>query len=468
MPTNLVVAWKSLHQNRLQTALTLVGMSVGVAMVIIVAGLGGGAQARIEAQLESAGPTQITVRAGNFTPAAIVESGEQDSSGGEPSEGAQGVFDDNDPNLRPKGTEGPRTQRSPAPPLTDREYAVIEAVPSIRLTTASVTGNIRVDEGSGTLARIVRLEGFASGSPDMRAWKLTEGRYPDAGEQASGAAVALVTKTAAARLFPPGTALRGSRVVVGGVSIEVTGILGDSSGAEASVVPAVYVPIRLAQRLLQRDSIDVITVRTTSVAATTQVARELRERLRVARGLPSDTLDDFRVETQSVAAMPLGGGDPRMARAVHANAVGFEQASYEEMARSMRQAGRTLALLLAGAAGVSLLVGGIGVMNIMLVSVASRTREIGLRMAMGARGRDVQAQFLAEAVCLALVGGLVGLGLGTAGLSIAEHGLHWATAVSPVMFVIALLLAALTGVAFGLGPARRAAALDPVVALRAE
>jgi len=107
-------------------------------------------------------------------------------------------------------------------------------------------------------------------------------------------------------------------------------------------------------------------------------------------------------------------------------------------------------------------------MNIMLVSVAARTREIGLRMAMGARTGDVLTQFLVEAVTLAALSGLIGLVLGTCGLMVARYGLHWATAVSPGMLLFAVLMAAATGVAFGFGPARRAAVLDPVIALRAE
>lgn len=468
MPTPLLVAWKSLHQNRLQTLLTLIGMSVGVAMVVIVAGLGGGAQARIEAQLESAGPTQVTVRAGNYTPAAIVSSGDQDSSGGEPSEGAQGILDENDPNLRPRGHDGPKKQRSPAPPLGDAEVRVITArVAQVRAVAPSIEGNVRVDEAATTTARIVRVQGFAETWPEMQSWKVTEGRLPTADEHVRGASVAVVTRAAGTRLFGA-TPLVGQVLPLGGHQVAVVGVVDDTAPSGALVVPPVSVPLSLARRLLARDTYDTIVVRSTSVAATTAVARSIRQQLRTLRRVPDDTLDDFRVETQSVAALPLGGGDPRMARAVHANAVGFEQASYEEMARSMRQAGRTLALLLAGAAAVSLVVGGIGVMNIMLVSVASRTREIGLRMAMGARAGDVLLQFLVEAVSLASLGGLIGLGLGLAGLAVAEHGLRWATAVSPLMFVVALLLAAVTGVAFGLGPARRAAALDPVVALRSE
>jgi putative ABC transport system permease protein len=198
------------------------------------------------------------------------------------------------------------------------------------------------------------------------------------------------------------------------------------------------------------------------------VAADIKAKLRNVRGLSQDTIEDFRVETQSLSAMPGMGLDPRLARAVHSNVAGFEQAAWEEMARSMRQAGRTFTLLLAAAAAVSLVVGGIGVMNIMLVSVSARTREIGLRMAVGARTTDVMTQFLVEAVTLAALGGLVGLALGSVGLLVAKHGLHWATAISPTMLLLAVAMAALTGAAFGYGPARRAAVLDPVIALRAE
>ena len=146
------------------------------------------------------------------------------------------------------------------------------------------------------------------------------------------------------------------------------------------------------------------------------------------------------METRATRPFPHGLG-PRLARAVHSNSKGFEEASWVEMAKSLRQAGRTFTYLLASAAAVSLLVGGIGVMNIMLVSVAARTREIGLRMALGARTKDVMTQFLVEAVTLAGLGGVIGLALGIAGLFITEYGFHWATAVSPIMLVVAVAMA---------------------------
>ncbi len=500
---NLRIALRALTQNTLQALLTLCGMSVGVAMVVIVAGLGEGAQATIEAQLESAGPTEITIRAGNFVPAAVITTGEQDSSGGEPGEGSQSVFDAQSSHTRPHApAPSAMKQRTPAPPLGDAELRVVRtSVASVRAVAAGVEGNVRVADDAAPAAaayalpapavRVVRVHGVARAWPEMRGWKMLAGRAIEPKEYDSAAPVALLTPGAARRLWPDAGAAAGraasdaaetsaiaalalNRVLrMATRDVRIVGILrpsgsGSDAESETAVVPSVYMPLGVAQELLGRRTFDTIAVRTSSVAATTAVAKQIRARLRDARGLPVDTLDDFRVDTQSLSAMPGRGMDPRLARAVHANVAGFEQASYEEISKSLRQAGRTLTLLLVSAAAVSLIVGGIGVMNIMLVSVAARTREIGLRMAMGARTIDVLTQFLSEAVVLASLGGLAGLALGSAGLAVARYGLRWSTAISPGMLLLALSVAALTGVAFGLGPARRAAALEPVVALRCE
>jgi putative ABC transport system permease protein len=464
---NLLIALKALAANRLQALLTLCGMSVGIAMVVVVAGLGRGAQSSIEAQLEEAGPTVITIRAGNFVPAAIVPNGEQDSSGGEPGEASESALDVNVPTVRRHQPAGrPARHRSPAPPLGMAERtAAADGLPGVKSVAASVEGNARRDDGGG----VVRVHGIEAAWPEIKGWKLHEGRLFDATDYERGAEAAIVMPAARRRLWPRESVVVGRTVTVAGRALRIVGVVDTAApSAETPVVPSIYVPLRVAQAVLARRSLDAITVQTTSVAETTRVAVALKARLRDTRRLPADTFDDFRVDTQTRSAFTGRGMDPRLARAVAGNIAGFEQASYEEIARSLRQAGRTMTLLLVGAAAVSLVVGGIGVMNIMLVSVTSRTREIGLRMAMGARTADVLVQFLGEAVALASTGGAMGLAIGAGGLAAAREGLHWATAVSPGMFLLALGVAALTGVAFGFGPARRAAALDPVVALRAE
>ncbi|WP_420141817.1 ABC transporter permease [Sphingomonas sp.] len=483
MLTNIRMALKALAQNKLQALLTLLGMSVGVAMVVIVSGLGRGAQLRIESQIESAGPTRITVRSGNFVPSAIDTGGQQDSGGGEPSEGsmpAGGGEDGMDmPDVEKDAAASDarrriravrRTQyKSPPTPLSSAEITLIRNMPGVRAAAGEVSGNASLDPAANLPVATLRLAGFDPAWPDMTGWKLVEGRLPSTREHESGALVMLVTRAVGHQLWPSAATPVGQTAALGGSMVRVVGLI-DAAGdtGAGTIVPTVHVPNGIAQRLLRRNAYDAITVRTASIGVTSGVARDLGERLRVLHRLPENMANDFRIETQSNAALPMMGSDPRLARAVHSNSKEFEQASWEEMAKSLRRAGRTFTYLLASAAAVSLLVGGIGVMNIMLVSVAARTREIGLRMALGARTRDVMLQFLVEAVTLAALGGLIGLVLGGVGLFVTEHGFHWATAVSPVMLVVAVAMAAITGVVFGLGPARRAAQLDPVIALRSE
>ncbi len=479
MGINLHMALRALLQNQLQTALTLCGMSVGVAMVVVVSGLGLGAQQRIEDQIESAGPTLITVRAGNYRPAAIVTSGQQDSSGGEPPEGTGSEESWNsweEAESAAVAREQARAKtpvmdkyRTPADPLDSAELALIDGqVANVRAVAGTLSGNVTLDAGTGLPVRITRVAGFGEAWPEIRGWDLLAGRLPTASEHAAGAPLLLVSHDVAARLWPAGDAL-GQQLGLKGQTLTVVGVIRDTQGDGSSViVPTIHLPLAMAQRLLGRSTYDEIIVRSASVGTTTQVAADIKLALRQLHALPDDTLDDFRVESQSVSAMPSMGMDPRLARAVHSNVVEFEQESWEEMAKSLRQAGRTFTLLLAAAAAVSLVVGGIGVMNIMLVSVAARTREIGLRMALGARMQDVMLQFLVEAVVLAAIGGLLGLLLGAGGLLVAEYGLAWATAISPTMLLAAIAMAVSTGVIFGYSPARRAASLDPVVALKAE
>jgi ABC-type antimicrobial peptide transport system permease subunit len=157
-----------------------------------------------------------------------------------------------------------------------------------------------------------------------------------------------------------------------------------------------------------------------------------------------------------------------VARAITGNAPGLEQLTLEQLSRTLERASRTMTLLLASVAGVSLVVGGIGIMNIMLLSVTERTREIGLRMAIGARSRDVLTQFLAEAVTLSVVGGVVGVVLAVVAASAVERLLRWSADVSVGAVSIALLVAGAVGVFFGIYPARQAARLDPIDALRYE
>lgn len=478
MFTNVQLALRSLLQNRLQAALTLSGMSIGIAMVLVVSGLGLGAQRQIETHIESAGPTLITIRSGNFRPVALATAGQQDSSGGELAEGTFGEAGFGDMSFeenaamraaRERATRPKKSKvRSPALPLRPAELKLVsEEIPDVRAAAGSITGNVNVQNSPTRLVRTVRVHGFQPAWPEMEGWKLVDGRYISEREHDSGANLMLVSPTVARRLWPESTAI-GQTLRLDNQDFSIVGLIETGADDPAAIVPSVHIPMATAMDILDRDDFDSISVRSASVAKTTEVAAAIRDAMRELRQLPDEYLDDFRVDTQSLSAMPGQGMDPRLARAVHANIIQFEQASWEEMATSLRQAGRTFTYLLSGAAAVSLLVGGIGVMNIMLVSVTARTREIGLRMALGARMRDVLMQFMVEAVTLAALGGLLGLSVGAVGLYAARHLLNWTTAISPLMLLIAIAMAALTGVIFGYGPARRAAEMDPVVALKAE
>jgi putative ABC transport system permease protein len=470
---------RSLLRNRLQASLTLIGMGTGVAMVVIVSGLGLGAHRKIEAQLQSAGPTLITIRSGNFTPAGASSSGQEDGSGGEVGQGGGalavgdggGPVDLNAANPNISATRH-RIRKSrfhtPATPLGDAEVRLAAGMSDVTAVAASIGGNVSLSQDAGTLMRVVHLNGFQSSWPDMQGWKLASGRWITDSEQHNGAAVALLPVGAAARLWPNAATPLGQTLKFSGQAMTVVGTFTARDIDTQAVIPQVYTDLVQARTLLARNDYDSITVRAGAIERISELAARIGSSLRELHQLSPDTFDDFSVQTQSASAMKGMGTSPGTVRSVHSNIANLDQASYEQMARSLRKAGQTFSLLLAGGAAVSLLVGGIGVMNIMLVSVSARTREIGLRMAVGARTRDVLAQFLSEAMMLATLGGLLGVLLGTAGLTAVSHALHWATAISPLMLVLALLMATITGLVFGYGPARRGAVLDPVIALRSE
>jgi putative ABC transport system permease protein len=471
---------RSLLRNRLQASLTLIGMSVGVAMVVIVSGLGLGAHQKIEAQLQSAGPTLITIRSGNFTPAGASSTGQEDGGGGEVGQGggAMSVGDGGggsdlsaaNPNVQAARRAIKMSRfHSPATALGEAEVRIVSGIRDATAVVAFMEGNVSLAPDAGTLMHVAHVNGFQSSWPDMQGWKLASGRWISDSEQRDGAAVAVLPVGAADRLWPNAATPLGQVLKFNNRTLTVVGTFTSTHDTDTqAVIPQVYTNLAQARALLGRDDYDAITVRAGAVDVMSALAARISASLRKLHNLSADTFDDFSVRTQSASAMKGMGVSPSTVRSVHSNMFNLDLVSYEQMARSLRKAGQTFNLLLAGGAVISLLVGGIGVMNIMLVSVTSRTREIGLRMAVGARTRDVLVQFLAEAIMLATVGGLLGILLGSVGLATLSHTLHWATVVSPTMLVLALLMAVITGVAFGYGPAHRGAILDPVIALRSE
>src|SRR5262249_30225751 len=178
--------------------------------------------------------------------------------------------------------------------------------------------------------------------------------------------------------------------------------------------------------------------------------------------------DDFTVTTQARQVLAKGGLRPEVARAVVGNVGGFEKVTLEQLGKTLDRASRTMTALLAGIAAVSLLVGGIGIMNIMLLSVTERTREIGIRRAVGARARDVRAQFVLEAVALSLLGAGAGIVVGSAASIAISQYFRWSTTVSVSAVLLSVGVAGAVGIFFGWYPAKQAAALDPIESLRYE
>ena len=227
-------------------------------------------------------------------------------------------------------------------------------------------------------------------------------------------------------------------------------------------------PFTTVHRLLNVTNLNDITITASSTGDVTRISKDVTEKLRVRHGIGLAMPDDFTVATQARQALANGGLRPDVARAVVGNVAGLEKVTLEQLAKTLERASRTMTALLASIAGVSLLVGGIGIMNIMLLSVTERTREIGVRRAVGARARDVRRQFVAEAVTLSLVGGLAGILLGLAASLTIAQVLRWSTTVSAGAVVLSFGIAALVGVFFGWYPARQAARLDPIQSLRYE
>lgn len=483
-------AMKALGRNRLQTGLTMLGITVGVATVLAMLAVGAGAQRSIEQQVRAAGLNQITIRAGNWRP-KLEESGDPIAHQGDARESLRHPLDrwrgdvvpiafhpEDDP--MEKHDHPTARQRlgdleaglGSAATMTFDDAEAIRKVPGVQYVAGGIHENIRVhfDEKRW----FTRMHGTDVMMPSIkRAWTFTSGRFFTQREQNRAAQVVVVGQVVADRLFGAGVNPVGREVTLWNQPFEVVGAI---TSATWVVQPApgddqfdaVYMPYTTTQRLLNLSKLNDITVTAASSGDISRLSREITKLLRVRHGIGDDDADDFTLITQAAKALTTGGLPPSVARVVASNVAELEKVTLEQLALTMEAASRTMTWLLAAVAAVSLLVGGIGIMNITLLSVTERTREIGLRMAVGARGRDVMRQFLLEAVVISAAGGLVGIIVGVAASVGISRTLQWATVVSPASVVLAFGVAAAIGVFFGWYPALRASQLDPIVALRRE
>ena len=401
-------AAEALFSNPMRSLLTMLGIIIGVASVMVMMSIGEGAKAQIDKQISSVGTNVLTLMPGNM------------NRGGRNQGGGSGR------------------------PFAESDVAAVAELPFVKAATGvlSQSANAVSEEANW----VTNIQGGDASFFEVNNWAVTEGRKFTAQEVQSGAAVAVLGKTAAANLFPDGRAI-GQRIRVNSVPIEVIGILeskGQSGGGGMG---------------MDRDDTMVGPlgmVRNRITGGNRQVSRHVsRIQVLVQEGYEVlDAQEDITTLMRERRKIQPGEQD------------NFAVVNFADMIKQRAATTETMSMLLAFTAAVSLIVGGVGVMNIMLVSVTERTREIGLRMAIGARGGDILLQFLFEAIALCTLGGLIGMAMGWVGVFAYAQIANSPMVVSPIIIATALGAAASVGLIFGFFPARRAAQLDPIQALR--
>ncbi|MGQ0735099.1 MAG: ABC transporter permease [Acidobacteriota bacterium] len=356
--------------------------------------------------------------------------------------------------------------------LSFADAEAIRDVPGVQYVACGVHANARVHLDKKRW--FTRMHGTDLHLLDIkRTWTLTSGRFFTEREQERAEQVMVLGQVVAEKLFGLGAQPIGQTVTMWNQAFRVVGVVSSSTwvvrpAAGDDEFDAVYMPYTTTHRLLNLTKLNDITVTAASSGAVTEVAKRVAELLRQRHRIGDTAPDDFTISTQATRAVTTGGLPPNVASAIAGNVRELERVTLEQLAGTLERSSNTMRWLLAAVAAVSLLVGGIGIMNVILLSVTERTREIGLRLAVGARSGDVMRQFLTEAVAISLAGGLIGIVAGVIASFIISNTLRWATVISPEAILVSFGIAAAIGVFFGWYPARKAAALDPIAALRHE
>jgi len=450
LSASLRISVKALRRHKLRAGLTILGIMIGVAAVITMVALGTGAQQTVSQELESAGTNLIEVRAGNYT------------RGGESVNIASGLGSANT--------------------LTEADAEAIGHIAGVQYFAPGVRlhGWVATNEQR----YYTEVLGTDVAYPLMYLWSFAKGKFFTRDQVASGAAVVVLGTSLRDRLFGDANPV-GREVEIHGEKFRIVGVASTTDEDQGDFA---YVPYSTLQRLLGVNYIHQITVSAKEAGEATPIVQQIVPLLRHRHGLDSEGArarstgllgnqmpqsgsgmvpDDFTVKTQAAEALTKGLYTS-VAAFVLANMPRVDQINLQEMAGTLNRAGATMTALLAAIAAISLIVGGIGIMNIMMVSVTERTREIGIRRAVGAKKRDVLLQFLVEAVTLSLCGGVVGIVLGFLTSLLVTQIFEWPASVPAWSIGLAFGIAAAVGVFFGFYPARRASRLNPIDALRYE
>ena len=406
---NLVATFKlalrALARNKMRSVLTMLGIIIGVGAVIAMVGIGQGASASIQSQISQLGDNMLYVSAGS------------------------------------SNTGGTRGGSGSSTTLTVEDIQAIELdVPSVRAVSPNVRASGQLVFGNQNWVASSGIIGVSEKFPEIRLWQMESGEFFTENDVRTSARVAVLGKTVADNLFsgmdPIGQTLR-----IRNLPFRVIGVLSPKGQSQfgQDQDDTVLIPYTAAQKkLLSITHVPMAMVSAVSADATFTAERQITELLRQRHRLAPNEENDFTVRNLT------------------------------DIAEAANASSSIMTNLLASIAGVSLLVGGIGIMNIMLVSVTERTREIGVRMAIGARSGVIRRQFLIESITISLVGGIIGALLGVAASIGISSTLEWPTLISPASIFISVIFSAFVGIAFGYYPARKAASLDPIEALRYE